>query len=152
MEPVKKLLESSAQLNLIAVLASLAASLAAFAWGTYKAGYAIYHLLQDFDYPLAAVEFIEVMDAFLIAIGLYIFAVAVYKLFIGDLNLPAWLEMHNLYQLKSKLVSIIILVMGIKFLEKFAVSKDAEATLMYGGAFALAAAALIGFSALIRDE
>jgi len=149
---LKKLLESSARLNLIAVLASLVASLAAFAWGAYKAGYAIYHLLQDFDYPLAAVEFIEVMDAFLIAIGLYIFAVAIYELFIGDLDLPPWLQIHDLYHLKLKLISIIVLVMGIKFLEKFAVSKDAEATLRYGGAFALAAAALIGFAALIKDE
>ncbi len=149
---MKKLLESSAHLHLIAVVASLVASLAAFAWGTYKAGYAIYHLLQDFDYPLAAVAFVEVMDAFLIAIGLYIFAVAVYKLFIGDLDLPPWLEMHNLYHLKMKLVSIIILVMGIKFLEKFAASQDAEATLRYAGAFAVAAAALIGFAALIKDE
>lgn len=92
------------------------------------------------------------MDAFLIAIGLYIFAIALYKLFIGDLNLPAWLEMRNLYQLKVKIVSIIVLVMGIKFLEKFAVSKDAQDTLMLGAAFAVASAALIGFSALIRDE
>ena len=149
---LKKLLESTTHLILIAVLSSLATSVAAFVWGTYKAGYVIYKLLQDFDYPLAAVSFIEVMDAFLIAIGLYIFAIALYKLFIGDLNLPAWLEMRNLYQLKVKIVSIIVLVMGIKFLEKFAVSKDAQDTLMLGAAFAVASAALIGFSALIRDE
>jgi uncharacterized membrane protein YqhA len=149
---MKKLLESSVQLNLIAVLASLAASLAAFAWGTYRAGYAIYHLLQDFDYPLAAVAFVEVMDAFLIAIGLYIFAVAIYELFIGDLNLPPWLQIHDLYHLKLKLISIIVLVMGIKFLEKFAASQDADATLRYGVAFAVATAALIGFAALIKDE
>ncbi len=149
---LRKLIESTSQLILIAVLSSLVSSLAAFAWGTYKAGYAIYHLLQDFDYPLAAVSFVEVMDAFLIAIGLYIFAIAVYKLFIGDLSLPSWLEVHNLYHLKVKIVSIIILVMGIKFLEKFAVSKDAQDTLMLGAAFAIASAALIGFNALIRDE
>lgn len=149
---MRKLLESTIRLVLIAVLSSLAASIAALVWGTYKAGYAIYKLLQDFDYFLAAVSFIEVMDAFLIAIGLYIFAVAVYKLFIGDLNLPSWLEIHNLHQLKVKIVSIIILVMGIKFLEKFAVSQDAEDTLMLGTAFAVASAALIGFSALVRDE
>jgi hypothetical protein len=37
-------------------------------------------------------------------------------------------------------------------LEKFAVSKDAQDTLMLGAAFAIASAALIGFNALIRDE
>lgn len=149
---MKRLLEQSNQLVLIAVLSSLAASVAAFAWGTYKAGQTIYNLLQDFEYRLAAVSFIEVMDAFLIAIGLYIFAIALYELFIGGLKMPEWLQIHNLYQLKIKLVSIVILVMGIKFLEKFADSKDAQDTLMLGGAFALAAAALIGFSAVIRDE
>jgi uncharacterized membrane protein YqhA len=73
-------------------------------------------------------------------------------LFIADLNLPPWLEMHNLHRLKVKLTSIIVLVMGIKFLEKFAASKDAQVTLMLGAAFAIASAALIGFTALIRDE
>jgi hypothetical protein len=70
---LKKLLESTPHLNLIAVLSLLAASVAAFAWGTYRAGCAIYRLLQDFDYSLAAVSFIEVMDAFLIDIGPYVF-------------------------------------------------------------------------------
>jgi uncharacterized membrane protein YqhA len=149
---MKKLLESSTRLILVAVVTLLIAAVAALAWGVYKAGDAISHLLKDFSYPLAAVSFIEIMDAFLIAIGLYIFAIAVYELFIGDLDLPSWLEMHSLYELKVKLVSVIILVMGVKFVEKFAESTNAQDTLMAGIAFAVATAALVGFSAVIKSE
>jgi uncharacterized membrane protein YqhA len=149
---MKKLLESSTRLILIVVVTALIAAVAALAWGVYQAGDTIVHLLKDFNDPLIAVSFIEIMDAFLIAIGLYIFALVVYELFIGDLDLPAWLQIHTLYELKVKLVSVIVLVMGVKFLEKFAESKSAEDTLMIGIAFAVAAAALVGFSAVIKGE
>jgi uncharacterized membrane protein YqhA len=149
---MKRLLESSTRLILVAVVTALIAAVAALIWGVYKAGDTIVHLVRDFSYPLAAVSFIEIMDAFLIAIGLYIFAIAAYELFIGDLKLPAWLEMHTLHDLKVKLVSVIVLVMAVKFLEKFAESKDAQDTLMVGIAFAVATAALVGFSVAIKAE
>jgi len=149
---MKKLLESSTRLILVVVVTALIAAVAALAWGVYKAGDTVVHLLKDFNDPLMAVSFIEIMDAFLIAIGLYIFALAVYELFIGDLDLPAWLEMHTLYELKVKLVSVIVLVMGVKFLERFAEGKNAEDTLMIGIAFAVATAALVGFSVVLKSE
>jgi len=67
--------------------------------------------------------------------------------FFGD---PAWREWYVVEFVGISLLAV--LVMGIKFLEKFAVSTDAQDTLMLGAAFAIASAALIGFSALIRDE
>jgi uncharacterized membrane protein YqhA len=48
-----------------------------------------------------------VIDAFLIAIALYVFTVSIYELFVADLNLPDWMIAHNLDELKAKLSGII---------------------------------------------
>ena len=61
---------------------------------------------------------IAVVDVFLIATVLFVVAVSLYEMFIGDLKLPEWMVAHNLYELKSKLSGVIILVMAMKFLEK----------------------------------
>ena len=53
------------------------------------------------------------MDTFLIATGLLVFSVSLYELALGELNLPDWMLAHNLHELKSKLSSIIILVMAV---------------------------------------
>ena len=71
------------------------------------------------------VELIAVMDTFLIATALYIFAVGLYELFIADLELPEWLNIHNMHDLKAKLSGVIILVMAVTFLEHLVHWEDA---------------------------
>ena len=58
--------------------------------------------------------FIALMDGFLIATGLLIFALGLYELFVHDLALPEWLMLHNLHDLKVRLSSVIIMVIGGK--------------------------------------
>lgn len=63
------------------------------------------------------VEYIEYADFFLLSIVLYIMSVGLYSLFIDDdIALPSWLIVHTLDDLKEKLVSIIVVVMGVFFL------------------------------------
>jgi uncharacterized membrane protein YqhA len=52
---------------------------------------------------------------------------------------------HNLYELKAKLSSVVVLVMAIKFLEYLAEWKDAQNTLFYGISIAIVAGMLIAF-------
>jgi uncharacterized membrane protein YqhA len=91
------------------------------------------------------VELVEIVDSFLIATTLLIFSVSLYELFIDKLNLPDWMLAHDLYDLKTKLSSMIVLVMGVKFLEKLLNVKDATALLQIGIATALMSAVLIAF-------
>ena len=91
------------------------------------------------------VEFVEIVDSFLIATALLIFTVSLYELFIDKLDLPEWMLAHNLYDLKTKLSSMIVLVMGVKFLEKLLDVKNASDLLQIGTAIALMSAALIAF-------
>ena len=63
------------------------------------------------------VEYIEFADFFLLSIVLYIMSIGLYSLFIDDeVELPHWLEIHDLDDLKEKLVGVIVVVMGVFFL------------------------------------
>jgi uncharacterized membrane protein YqhA len=144
---MNKLLSNSRYLVLIAVSASLIAAVMAFIWGGYKTLTVLGHLMGAFggEAQGIGVELIAVMDTFLIATALYIFAVGLYELFIADLELPEWLTIHNLHDLKAKLSGVIILVMAVTFLEHLVHWEDAAGTLMFAGGIAIITAALIAF-------
>jgi len=150
---LKRMLESSRYLVLLGVFSSLAASLAVFLWGMGKTGVVVLGLLhaggQD---PLTVVRVIELMDKFLIAVGLYIFAVGLYELFIGDLDLPGWLVFHDLHDIKSRLSQILILFMAVTFLEHLVEWKEPLATLYFALAITLVMGALISFNRVMGKE
>ncbi len=144
---MRKLLEKSNYLVLIAVFSSLLASVAAFVWGAVKSVKVIIDIIvnigseSNFTVPL-----IEVMDIFLIATVLFIFSLGMYELFIGKLSLPQWLVIKNLHDLKVKLSSVVIMVMGIHFLKHLVEWQDPQGTLFFGLSVAVVSAALIAFS------
>jgi len=143
---MKFILEKSKYLALVGVIALLFAAIAAFAWGTLKTLDTISLVVGSLGRDKAiTVELIEIVDSFLVATALLIFAVSLYELFIGKLDLPEWMLAHDLHDLKAKLSSMIVLVMGVKFLEKILDVKDASALLQIGVATALMSAVLIAF-------
>jgi uncharacterized membrane protein YqhA len=143
---MKKLLEKTRYLSLIGVFSLLIGSIASFGWGIVKTVLALVKIIttygQDSKIPVAL---IEIIDAFLIAVALLVFAVSLYELFIEDLNLPDWMLAHNLHDLKAKLSSVVVLVMATKFLEYLAEWNDANSTLLYGISVAVVAGMLIAF-------
>jgi uncharacterized membrane protein YqhA len=52
---------------------------------------------------------------------------------------------HDLYELKTKLSSMVILVMAVKFIEKMVDVKNYTELLQYGTAIALVSGVLIAF-------
>ncbi len=143
---MKFILEKSKYLALVGVIAMLVAAVAAFAWGTLKTVNTVLLVFRSMGMDKAiTVEFVEIVDSFLIATALLIFTVSLYELFIDKLDLPEWMLAHNLYDLKTKLSSMIVLVMGVKFLEKLLDVKNASDLLQIGTAIALMSAALIAF-------
>jgi len=143
---MKYLLERSKYLALIGVIALLVAAVAAFAWGTFKTVNTVFLVFSSMGRDKAiTVELIEIVDSFLIATAVLIFATSLYELFVDKLDLPEWMLAHNLYELKTKLSSMIVLVMGVKFLEKLLDVKDANALLQIGIATATMSAVLIAF-------
>src|SRR3989304_3054827 len=131
---MNKLLSNSRYLILIAVFASLITSVMAFLWGAYKTFTVLSHLIHAIGGGAHGIggELIAVMDTFFIATALYIFAVGLYELFIADLELPEWLNIHNMHDLKAKLSGVIILVMAVTFLEHLVHWQDAAGNPMFG--------------------
>jgi len=141
------LLSKSRYLVLIAVISLLISAMTAFLWGAYKTYEIVAHAVGSFgeENHTIGVELISLMDTFMIATALYIFAVGMYELFVAELDLPEWLAIHNLHDLKGKLSGVIILVMAVNFLEHLVHWKDAQSTLMFGAAIAVVAVSLIAF-------
>jgi len=150
---MKFILEKSKYLALVGVIALLFAAVAACAWGTFKTVNTIFLIFssQGMDKAIT-VELVEIVDSFLIATAVLIFATSLYELFIDKLDLPEWMLAHDLYDLKTKLSSMIVLVMAVKFLEKLLDVKDANALLQIGIATALMSAVLIGFGYFAKKD
>jgi uncharacterized membrane protein YqhA len=143
---MSKILVSSRYLAIIGVICLLFGALAAFGWGALKTYYTIMVIIKSAgEAPAITIELIELVDAFLIATALLIFPASLYELFIGEVALPEWMLAHNLHELKTKLSSMVVLVMAVKFLEKLVETKDAVDLLYRGIATALISAVLIAF-------
>jgi len=151
---MKTFLEKTRYLALIAIVSLLLASVAAFVWGTIKTIKAIEEIIRSAGLdPLIDLYLIQLMDAFLVAIILYILAINIYELFIGRLDLPEWILARNLHELKTKISSVIILVSGIVFLENLLNDmKNALELLYIAIAVAVVSAALIAFSRLKEGD
>jgi len=89
---------------------------------------------------------IELVDMFLLATVMYVIAIGLYELFIDDtLVLPDWLEIHDLDDLKNKLIGVVIVVLGVLFLGQVIAWDGQRDLLGYGVAVALVVAALTYF-------
>lgn len=143
---LKRMLEHSRYLVVIGVLLMVSASAAAFIWGsvaTIRTLYHIFHSVVAAEDIKAKVDLISIMDTFLIATVLLIFALGLYELFVEDLELQKWLKIHDLRSLEAKLSSVIVLVLVLTFLEHLAEWKDAWDTFLFATAIALVSVALI---------
>lgn len=64
-----------------------------------------------------SVDVIEVADAFLLGVVMFIIAVGLYQLFVNDkLDIPEWLHVSSLSDLKEDLLAVTIVLLGISFL------------------------------------
>lgn len=93
------------------------------------------------------VVLLNVVDLILIATVQVIIALGLWELFVDDLDLPDWLTVHSLSDLKGSLSEALVLVFAIKFFERLLASTALNA-LYDGAAVALVSGALIALSAV----
>jgi uncharacterized membrane protein YqhA len=133
---VRKFLESVRYMVVFAVVGLLGGALTTFAWGVYGVwDYA--KTLLDGDETAGLVKALSMIDTFLLATVILVFALGLWELFVGDLDLPDWLEIHTLDDLKAKLADVIVLVVAIKALEKLTTAKKPLDALLYAAAAGL---------------
>ncbi len=150
---MKWLIEKSRYLALIGVFGLLAGALLSFFFGAYKTFKIFKETVLNFssdEYKLIAL--FDCLDSFLIAVALLVIAISLYELFIGDLDVPDWMLVHNLSELKAKFGFVIIPVIAVKFLQKLLASENALDTLYYGIAVALVSVSLTIFNYVGEKE
>ncbi len=89
--------------------------------------------------------FFSVIDMFLLAMVLYIFALGLYELFVGKLNVPPWLSIESVDQLKAKLASVMILFVAIAYVKLLVDWQNPVDTLLFGAATGILIAVLIQY-------
>lgn len=115
---LRKILERSRYLVVIAVIGSLAATVALLGLGIFEIGQLIYKIVSGtIDSKSVVLKFIETVDGFLLATVFLIIAIGLYELFIDStLDLPEWLDIKSLDDLKAKLIGVVVIVLGVIFL------------------------------------
>jgi len=128
----------------LGALSLFVAALATFVWGAVATALTILSLLRTGGTDVhVLVSFIGILDIFLIGAALFIFAASLYELFIGQLAVPGWLVIKNIDQLKTKMTAILILAMGITFLEHLVDWQDAQGTELFAIGIALVSFVLV---------
>lgn len=128
---MQPLLGRARYLVMIAVIGALAASACLMVYGFLQgvqlvAGLIDYGAVSSKGAKAMALEFIEIIDLFLMGTVFYIVSVGLYSLFIDpSLPLPDWLKIRTLDDLKNKLVAVVIVVLAVVFLGK-AVTGDSD--------------------------
>lgn len=141
---MKALLENGKYLIYVIVIISLAATVVALVWSLYETAQVVIGMLNNYKGASATIgAFVQLMDIYLLVAVLYIFTLAMYELFIGELKLPTWLVIHNFDELKTILSNLVILIGAVSFLKYFLERNDPLATLLYALAIAVVAFALI---------
>lgn len=75
------------------------------------------YAIGDIDLHGLAIEYVEYADFFLLAVALYILSIGLLSLFVSEkIPLPKWLEFHDFDDLKERLTSVIIVMLGVYFL------------------------------------
>ena len=143
------ILGRSRYLVFVAVLAVMLTAFSLFLIGAIQAVDALYNawslvLAGTFSpHGISMSLNLNVVSTMLEAVVFYLVGVGLYSLFISPLNVAVALGIESLTDLESKVLSVIIVIMGATFLQHFVLWKDASRTLQFGASLALVVVALV---------
>jgi uncharacterized membrane protein YqhA len=151
---MKKLMSVTRYAVFIPALASIVGALLLMAQGSYAMVMAVVDAVTE-NYGLKAtiVEVLTAVDAILLGTVLLVIGYGLYELFIdAELDVPLWLRVNNLDDLKSKLIGVVVAIIAVVFVGVFVDSNRTEDVIAYGvGAGALVAGLAI-FAYATRNQ
>ena len=96
-------------------------------------------VIGDSSLKESIVDMLTAVDAILLGTVLLVIGYGLYELFIDtDIDVPQWLRVNDLDDLKSKLIGVVVAIVAVVFVGVFVDSNRAEDVVSYGiGAGAL---------------
>jgi uncharacterized membrane protein YqhA len=143
---MKRLLGLTRYAVVIPALASILGALLLMAQGSFAMVLAVIDSIQN-QYGLkeTIVEVLTAIDAILLGTVLLVIGYGLYELFIDtDIDVPMWLRVEDLDDLKSKLIGVVVAIIAVVFVGVFVDSNRADDVIAYG----VGAGALVGGLAL----
>jgi uncharacterized membrane protein YqhA len=134
---------------LVGVFGLLLASFAEFVVSVAETVELVVHVFTHIADPALEIQevyFIKLVDGFLVATGLLIFALGLYEIFFRQLDLPDALKFTTIGQLKSSLANIIVLTLAVTFLTLVQEGADSTQVLYYGVAISAIIVVLVYFT------
>ena len=107
---------------LLPVLVLVAGALALFVYGSIASVHTVVEIFEEGHFDAAgaralSVEMIEMIDLILLGTVLFITAIGLYQLFIDpDADVPRWMSVHSLEELKFNLLAVVVVMLSILFL------------------------------------
>lgn len=141
----------------VPVVATMVASLALMVYGAFET----WHFLDGLffsqkgrlDHDEALLQAIELVDLFLLATVVQVMSLGLYQLYFDqNMDVPNWLRIRTLDDLKSKLVGVAVTVLAVYFLGRTVTSDGGIEILYLGGAVAAVIAALTYFLSKIDSH
>ena len=138
---------------IVPVVVLLLSAMASFAYGTDVFVRSVTRVVDNPQLTSHNLGFLLLLtDLFLVGATLMIAAFGFYDLFIGTIGasgpgvwLPGWLRMHDLDDLKARVISMIVLVAAVSFVDYVVESRGGLDTLYLGVGVAVVIAALTAF-------
>jgi len=143
---MKRLLGLTRYAVVIPALASILGALLLMAQGSFAMVLAVIDSIQN-QYGLkeTIVEVLTAIDAVLLGTVLLVIGYGLYELFIDtDIDVPLWLRVEDLDDLKSKLIGVVVAIIAVVFVGVFVDSNRGDDMISYG----VGAGALVGGLAL----
>lgn len=136
---------------LVAVIAVMIVSMSLFLLGAIGAAKLVVHSWMSFFSQGEAgstdqiVDSLSIIGVMLRAVVFYLIGVGLFSLFISPLNLSAALGIETLGDLETKVISVIIVILAINFLQHFVQWKNPLDTAYFGITLAFVVTALVIF-------
>jgi uncharacterized membrane protein YqhA len=98
------------------------------------------------------VEVLEIVTVMMKAVVFYLIGIGLYSLFIAPLNLTAALGLTTLNDLELKVVSVVVVILAVTFLEHFIRWQEPVEIVLYGASLAPVVVALVLFQRHTHDS
>ena len=151
---MRKILGLTRYAVIVPAIASIIGALLLMAQGSISIGIIVVEAILNNSYLKdTIVNILTAVDAILLGTVLLVIGYGLYELFVDpQLEVPVWLEVRDLDDLKSKLIGVVVAIIAVVFVGVFVDTNRAADVVAYGVGAGALVAGLALFALATRKE